>query len=187
MKRTDSFEKTLMLGKIEGWRRRGWDDRGWDGWMLSLTQWTWIWVNSGSWWWTGRPAVSAVHGITKSQTRLSDWTELIVRSHRSFLVITSDPRFYLILHFRVSKTVAKNAHWGKQMPPNAVYHRWTAGISIQNSKTTRIFSVVHKLLKGLPDVLTCQKDSVLWGFITCSLALQILFWWSDHSQWHCCL
>ena len=33
------------------------DDRGWDGWMASLTRWTWVWVNSGSWWWTGRPGV----------------------------------------------------------------------------------------------------------------------------------
>ena len=33
------------------------DDKGWDGWMASLTQWTWVWVNSGSWWWTGRPGV----------------------------------------------------------------------------------------------------------------------------------
>ena len=33
------------------------DDRGWDGWMASLTQWTWVWVNSGSWWWTGSPGV----------------------------------------------------------------------------------------------------------------------------------
>ena len=33
------------------------DDRGWDSWMASLTQWTWVWVNSGSWWWTGRPGV----------------------------------------------------------------------------------------------------------------------------------
>ena len=31
-----------------------WDGRGWDGWMVSLTRWTWVWVNSGSWWWTGR-------------------------------------------------------------------------------------------------------------------------------------
>ena len=31
------------------------DDRGWDGWMASLTQWTWVWLDSGSWWWTGRP------------------------------------------------------------------------------------------------------------------------------------
>ena len=33
------------------------DNRGWDGWMASLTQWTWVWVNSGSWWWTGQPGV----------------------------------------------------------------------------------------------------------------------------------
>ena len=55
MWRADSFEETLILGKIEG-RRIG-DDRGWDGWMASLTQWTWVWVNSGSYQWTGRPGV----------------------------------------------------------------------------------------------------------------------------------
>jgi len=33
------------------------DDRRWDGWMASLTRWTWVWVNSGRWWWTGRPGV----------------------------------------------------------------------------------------------------------------------------------
>ena len=55
MQRTDSFEKTLMLGNIEGGRRRGWQQM--NGWMTSPTQWTWVWVNSGSWWWTGRPGV----------------------------------------------------------------------------------------------------------------------------------
>ena len=33
------------------------DDRGWDGWMASMTRWMWVWVNSGNWWWTGRPGV----------------------------------------------------------------------------------------------------------------------------------
>ena len=55
MWRADSFEKTLMLGKIEGEGGGEGDDRGWYGWMASLTQWTWVWLNSGSWWWTGRP------------------------------------------------------------------------------------------------------------------------------------
>ena len=55
MWRVDSVEKTLMLGGIGGRRRRG--RQGWDGWMASLTQWTWVWVNSGSWWWTGRPGM----------------------------------------------------------------------------------------------------------------------------------
>ena len=39
------------------WRWGERDNRGWDGWMASPTQWTWVWVNSGSWWWTGRPGV----------------------------------------------------------------------------------------------------------------------------------
>ena len=73
MQTTDPFEKTLLLGKIEGRRRR--DDRGWDSWLASLTQWTWVWVNSGSWWWTGRSGVLQSMG-SQSQTRLSDWTEL---------------------------------------------------------------------------------------------------------------
>ena len=52
MRTANSFEKTLMLGKIgEG------DDRGWGGWMASPTQWTWVWVISRSWWWTGRPGM----------------------------------------------------------------------------------------------------------------------------------
>ena len=41
------------------------DNRGWDGWMASLTQWTWVWVNSGSWWWTGRPGVLWFMGLQR--------------------------------------------------------------------------------------------------------------------------
>ena len=68
MRRTDSFEKTLMLGKIEAGEG---GDRGWDGCMASPTQCTWVWVNSGSWWWTGRPGVLQFMG---SQRVGLDWT-----------------------------------------------------------------------------------------------------------------
>ena len=68
MWRTDSLEKTLMLGKTEGRRRR--DDRGWDGWMAPLTRWTYVWVNTGSWWWTGRPGMLQSLG---SQRVGHDW------------------------------------------------------------------------------------------------------------------
>ena len=54
------------------------DDRGWDGWMASLTRWTWVWVNSGSWWWTGRPGVLWFMGLQRVRhewvTELN-WTE----------------------------------------------------------------------------------------------------------------
>ena len=49
--------------------RKG-DDRGWDGWLSSLTRSTWVWVNSGSWWWTGRPGVLWFMG---SQRVGHDW------------------------------------------------------------------------------------------------------------------
>ena len=51
------------------------DDRGWDGWMASPIQWTWVWVDSGSWWRIGRPGLLQFMG-SQSWTWLSDWTEL---------------------------------------------------------------------------------------------------------------
>ena len=73
--RTDSLEKTLTPGKMkvggEG------DDRGWDGGMASLTQWPWVWVGCRSWWWIREAWCAAVRGVTKSQTWLSNWTELM--------------------------------------------------------------------------------------------------------------
>ena len=59
-----------------------WDDRGWDGWMASLTQWTWVWVNSGSWWWTGRPGVLWFMGSQSDTTERLNWTELRVVKFR---------------------------------------------------------------------------------------------------------
>ena len=67
--RTDAEAETLILWPLDAesrllrkdrdagkdWR---WEEKGmtgWDGWMASLTRWTWVWVSSGSWWWTGKP------------------------------------------------------------------------------------------------------------------------------------
>ena len=73
MRRVDSLEKTLMLVGL-GAGGEG-DDRGWDGWMASLTRWTWVWVNSESWWWTGRPGVLRFMGLQRVR---HDWvTDLI--------------------------------------------------------------------------------------------------------------
>ena len=70
----DSWQKRLSSGG-EG------DDRGWDGWMALPTQWTWVWVDSGIWWWTGRPGVLWFMGSQRVghywATKLN-WTNLIV-------------------------------------------------------------------------------------------------------------
>ena len=72
MQRVDLLEKTLMLGGIGGSRRRVW--QGWDGWVASPSRWAWVCVDSGSWWWIGRPGVLWFMG---SQRVGHDWaTEL---------------------------------------------------------------------------------------------------------------
>ena len=70
--------KRLWCWEGLGAGREG-DDRRWDGWMASPTRWTWIWVNSGSWWWTGRPGMLRFMG---SQRVGNDWaTELNWTEH----------------------------------------------------------------------------------------------------------
>ena len=68
IRRVDSLEKTLMLGRIGGRRRSG---RRRMRWLDGITDWwTWLWVNSGSWWWTGRPGMLQFMG---SQRVGHDW------------------------------------------------------------------------------------------------------------------
>ena len=72
MWRTDLFEKTLMLGKIEDRRKRGY--RGHDCWMASLTQWMWVWAILGRWWRIEKPCVLQSMGSHRIR---HDWaTEL---------------------------------------------------------------------------------------------------------------
>ena len=80
MRRIESLEKTLMLGRIGGRRRRV--DRAWDDWMASPTRWTWVSVDSRSWWWTGRPGVLRFMGLQRvGHDWELNWTEsaIIIR------------------------------------------------------------------------------------------------------------
>ena len=66
--------KNWLIWRPWGWER--WkagegDNRGWDGWMALPTQWTWVWINSRSWWWTGRPGVLQSMGLQSQET--TEW------------------------------------------------------------------------------------------------------------------
>ena len=83
--------KSWFIGEDWCWEGLGageGDDKEWDGWMASLTRWTWVWVNSGSWWWR-----ATIHGVTKSWTWLRDWTELIPW----YICATSSLSIYLLM------------------------------------------------------------------------------------------
>ena len=78
MQRADSFERLWCWERLRAGGEG--DDGGWDGLMASLTWWTWVWVNSGSRWWTGRPGVLRFMGSQRVRHDWAtevNWTELI--------------------------------------------------------------------------------------------------------------
>ena len=68
MWRADSFERDWCWERLRAGREG--DSRGWDGWMVSPTQWTWVWMHSGSWWWTGKTGMLQSMGLQRVQ---HDW------------------------------------------------------------------------------------------------------------------
>ena len=120
MQRADSLEKTLMLGKIEGRRRRG--RQRWDDWMASPTQWTWVWVNSGSWWGTGRTGALQFMG---SQRVGHDWATKLnwtVINWRSYLTLFGAICFHFIWLYYFIMFLLPSPHQWKRGEDG--YKRW---------------------------------------------------------------
>ena len=89
--------------------RGGGDDRGWDGWIASLTQWTQVWVSSGSWWWKGRPGMLQSMGLQRvghdwaTELNWTDW--LGPKQYPAFS--TKEASFYsscLLMWFHLKKS-----------------------------------------------------------------------------------
>ena len=111
--RVNSCEELTHWKRLWCWEGLGaggeGDNRGWDGWMASPTWWTWVWVNSGSWCWTGRPGVLRFMGSQRVghdwATELN-WTESSVMSSWEFIIL-----LFLSLYLYWKFFIIKSQRW----------------------------------------------------------------------------
>ena len=104
MWRADSLEKTLILGKIEGRRRRGWQRMGWlHGIPDSMDM---VWVDSGSWWWTERPGVLQFMGSQRVghdwATELK-WTEIVKVSNEFYTYPLRNQHYFPVIFYSINR------------------------------------------------------------------------------------
>ena len=139
-KRSWCWERSKVWG--EG------DERGWDGWMASPTWWTWVWVNSRSWWWTGRPGVLQSMG---SKRVGHDWaTELILLLRKLYW---REQDFYPLYSSGTDRLKKNNPHIKKfvtcqkaLMPNNYSFHVCLFRIAFYKSlRICNIFSY-HRII-----------------------------------------
>ena len=156
MRRADSLEKTLMWGKTECKRRRG--DRRWGGWMASLTQGTWVWAGSGSWWWIARPGELQSMG---SETVGHEWaTELNRCVHYLCPPSFSDNKLH------ETQDSGWFVFWSF-----VYFQQWVACSSLQHFKNALcLYVIITKLIKQCILILTLTQ----W--------LWLLNWWGDHHN-----
>ena len=86
-------------GKHWRWEDKG-KDRGWDSWVASLTQLTWIWVSSGSWWWIGKPGVPQSMGLQRvwhDWATKPNWTEITYSTALAHHVVHAWPQATSVL------------------------------------------------------------------------------------------
>ena len=113
--------KSWLIGKDSDagrdWGQEEKGTTGWDGWMASLTLWTWVWVNSGSWWWIGRPGVLRFMG---SQRVGHDWVTYLIWSECNEFGFFLFSRFFLLsctiftmiyLFVNLSVFILLEVHW----------------------------------------------------------------------------
>ena len=107
LKKQESSRKTSISAVLRAGGEG--DERGWDGWTASPTRWTWVWVDSGSWWWTGRPGVLWFMGSQRVEHDWAtemNWTELLYWLHQSLWLCGSQ------------QTVENSERDGNTRPPD---------------------------------------------------------------------
>ena len=110
-------------GKDWRWRGGEGDNRGCDGWMASLTQWAWVWVNSVSWWWTGRPGMLQSMGLQRVRHR---WAIELNCPYLVPLAVITDKAIYLKIWRIVSKKITSQDEipreaWPRVLPLSIIF------------------------------------------------------------------
>ena len=145
------------------------DNRGWDGWMASKTQWTWVWANSGRWWWAGvmdrwwwTSLGCCSPWVTKSQTWLSDWTKT---TNIYFQVLTNVPEWS-----KIWKEEAKyRVHGNSVLSLKLLYE----------SKTSLRFNIYFKINKN--QIHNVSKELTQWFSINSNRSTSIR---ANNKNWH---
>ena len=172
-----------MLGKIEGRSRRGWQRMRWlDG---SPTKLTWVWVDSGSWWWTGRPGMLWFMG-SQSQTRLSDWTELnwflvtffYKRLHSRFFMLQAHGFClnYSSLLLQLSASIDNTGTNGSgcfSVKRHSQEHMATCGLLSSNCSRLLKVQSFTKLHRGL--IYLCFPSMLAFSLLLSDFCLKIIF------------
>ena len=142
MQKTDSSEKTLMMGKIEGRRRRG---RA--SWMASPTQWIWVWVNSRSWWWTGWPGMLQSMGLQRAghdwvtELNWTDWSSVDSHFWKCEISVFLENHDYWLsfIHSSRAKSSKRHRAWQEAVHLYRHYHlhcKWIQGWDQGNEGST---------------------------------------------------
>ena len=148
--------KNWLTGKDpdawKDWRQEEKGVRGWDGWMASLTQCTWIWVNSWSWWWTGRPGVLESMQLQRIRqdwaTELTDWC------------------FYHMLEQQLHHTRVTLRRYSTSRGKGEAPERWYEGLNhIQNQTphlTETLRELKHTLCTSGPRATRRLRQNCVW-------------------------
>ena len=103
------------------------DDRGWDGWMVSQTRWTWVWVNSGRWWWTGRPGMLRFMGsqrVGHNGVNELNWTEL--KLLRACKWLQSKKEY--VISLKTCDALNPKRTWFVHINMYSIIHRYVQGL-----------------------------------------------------------
>ena len=137
------------------------DDRGWDGWMASPTWCTWVWVNSGSWWWTGRPGVLQFMGLQRVGHEWAielNWTDGYMPRNGIAGSYGSSNTFYQVISAGVFTAVSASAglsHPHSFPPDSSVLESWNL-YSHRPSPRCFISHVVSTMQSAYIHTLVCQ-------------------------------